>query len=93
LTCKGDFNEYKIGLKKGNRYLRKVVSINAKLFAPESIRALVGKESSFFAKVQDVVIYSPSISLVRSKYLISLSLPRKESFTRWCLLLDPFPYK
>jgi hypothetical protein len=71
-----------MGLKKGDRCLRKVVSINTKLFAPESIRALVGKKSLFLAKVQDIVIYSPPISFVKSKYLISLSLLRKESFTR-----------
>jgi hypothetical protein len=92
LTYKSDFKEYRIGLKKGDRYLRKVISINTKLFAPKSIRALVGKKSPFLAKVQNVIIYFLSISFVRSKYLISLSLSRKESFTKQRLLLDLYLY-
>jgi hypothetical protein len=56
--------------------------MKAKLFAPKSIRALVWKKSLFLVKVYRSIIYSPPIRIVRSKYLISLSLPRKEFFTR-----------
>jgi hypothetical protein len=60
--------------------------MKAKLFASELIRALVWKKSLFLVKVYRSIICSPPIRVVRSKYLISLSLSRKESFTRRCLL-------